>query len=175
MPKHLSTLDKTKKYTLVGISKSGTTSLCKYLASKGFDVDKRDGWFWIKKWREEFGMSQLTKDRVPLIVTRDPVERAWSHYHYMFQTKPVEETDEYIKYIRLEEVSRKSHYIPWLSDWLRRFPDTVIIHYEDFVSLPDFPHENATKVKPEITTGERFKIVDYILAEAEDGKLFDSL
>ena len=31
-------LDKTKRYNIVGVPKCGTTSLCKYLRNKGYDI-----------------------------------------------------------------------------------------------------------------------------------------
>jgi len=158
-------LDKSKKYALVGASKCGTTSFTKYLGQNGYHVEKLDSWLWFPEFIAGVKPGGKFEGYVPIMILRDPVERAWSHYHYMFQNKPVEDTDEHIKKQRLEEVSRKSCYTPWLMKWLEQCDDLRVFWYEDLVSLPDFPHENATVVKPELDDETREKIEEYIMDE----------
>ena len=156
-------LDPDKQYVIVGVSKCGTTSAAKFFSNQGFHVEKRDGWFWQHAYVNDFGISRETKDKIPIVILRDPVERAWSHYHYMFQNKPVDETDDKIKYSRLEEVSRKSYYDKWLNQWEEK--GAHIFWYEDLIKLKGFPHENKTTVKPELTDVDRRLIEAYIKSE----------
>lgn len=162
-PNILSELDKSKVYTIVGVSKCGTTSTQKYLQSLGFSVNKSDGWFDKPKFIENWGKNWSTENRVPLVILRDPVERAWSHYHYMFQNKPVAETDDDIKAERLELVSRLSCYTQWLGEWIDK--GAVVLWYEDLVELPNFPHENKTRMKPELDDTSRALIDNFIMDE----------
>lgn len=161
-------LDRHKAYSIVGVSKSGTTSATKFLTTRGYTVDKCDGWFDKPTFQESYGKTVKTENHTPIIIMRDPVERAWSHYHYMFQNKPVEDTDEHIKKERLEQVSRLSCYTEHVMNWLDVDPDTVIFWYEDLIELDDFPHENKTIVKPELDELNRKYIENYIMDEFHD-------
>ena len=158
-------LDLSKKYVIIGASKCGTTSFARYLGIKGYDVEKLDGWFWQEVMIKSYAAGGY-QGRVPLLVLRDPVERAWSHYHYMFQNKPVEDTDEKIKADRLEFVSRRSYYTKWIHLWLDAGLDECNVYwYEDLCELEDFPHENKTLVKPELDDETRDKIESFIVDE----------
>ncbi len=163
----LSDLDKNKSYILVGVSKCGTTSMVKYLKDNGYDIVKQDGWFWDSKFIDDF-----KHDKTPLIVIRNPIERAWSHYNYSFQNKPEEATPQHIVDRRLEECSRKSAYTYFLARWMEKF-DTVVLRYEEFVDLDDFPHENETKYKPKISNDIAEKIENYMMDELEDKKIYN--
>jgi hypothetical protein len=157
-------LDKDKQYIIVGVSKCGTTSTAKFLSSQGYHIEKRDGWFWQHAYVNDFGKSRETKDKIPIVILRDPVERAWSHYHYMFQNKPVEDTDEKIKNKRLEEVSRLSYYDKWLKQWIDK--GAIVMTYEGLLEMEGFPHENKTKVKPILDDKTRLIIEKYIEEES---------
>ena len=159
----LSELDKKKFYTIVGGSKCGTTSTAKYLQSLGYSIEKADGWFDKPKFIESWANKNNQQHIVPLIILRDPIERAWSHFHYMFQNKPYDETDDKIKAERLEKVSRLSCYTRWLGEWLDL--GAVVLWYEDLIELPNFPHENKTKVKPELDEDTSAMINNFIMDE----------
>lgn len=159
-------------YIIVGVSKCGTTSAHKFFTKRGYSMEKCDGWFHLKDYIDDFGLSHATQNKIPIIILRDPVERAWSHYHYMFQNKPVDETETELKRSRLEQVARKSYYKPWIDAWTKRAHDLgiepVILYYEDLLAVEGFPHENETKVKPEMTDMHRELIESYIALEELD-------
>ena len=156
-------LDKSKQYIIVGVSKCGSTSFHKYLQQNGYNVEKCDGWFHLQEYIEGFGLSPHTKGKVPLVILRDPVERAWSHYHYLFQNKSVEDTPDEIKAKRLEEVSRKSCYTEYLGGWIDK--GAHVFWHEEIKDLPGFPHENKTISKPELDSKTRKYIENYIMDE----------
>ena len=167
----LDELNLTDEYILVGVSKCGTTSTAKFLEGLGYHIDKKDGWFWQKAYAYEFGKSPLTRGKKAIIILRNPIERSWSHYHYMFQNKPVETTTDQIKQQRLEHVSRLSCYDPWLNMWKAYVPDIKVFSYEDIIELDGFPHENKTKVKPMMTPTDMDMIENYIDLELSQPKL----
>ena len=74
-------LDKSKKYSIVGAPKCGTSSFGEYLRQKGFDVTEDELYFTDKK-------NYNQNDREPLVSLRDPVERAWSDYIFFHEIHP---------------------------------------------------------------------------------------
>ena len=167
----LEELNKEDEYVIVGVSKCGTTSTTKFLGDLGYHIEKQDGWFWSKDHIYEFGKSQTTVGKKAIIIIRNPIERAWSHYHYMFKKKPLEDTTEQIKQQRLEYVSRLSCYDPWLNIWKVYVPDLILLTYEDLIGLDGFPHENKTLVKPLMSATDMDMIENYIELELSQPKL----
>jgi hypothetical protein len=159
------------EYIIVGVSKCGTTSATKFLGELGYHIEKQDGWFWSKEFIYEFGNSQKTKGKKAIVIIRNPIERAWSHYHFMFKHKPLADTTDQIKQQRLEHVSRLSAYDPWLNLWKTYVPDLVLLTYEDLIGLAGFPHENKTLVKPMMTPTDMDMIENYIELELSQPKL----
>lgn len=115
-------LDKSRTYIIVGVQKCGTTSLGKYMRDKGFEVIEAERYFLNTGFAENHDYSNYT----PIIVTRNPIERAWSDYKYFEST--------------LERACDNSYYRAGLQMW-----DSLIYSLEYLKTLPDFPHENIGK------------------------------
>ncbi len=138
-------LDKNQKYIIVGIPKCGTTSLGKYLTDKGYDVLERELQFLNINCAENHDYS-----RIPIIVTRNKIERVYSVMTAFNQT--------------LEEACEMSYYQAGIQMW-----DCLIYSLEYLKTLKDFPHENKTMfyrkdrkpIKP-ITSDIRKEITDYL-------------
>ena len=127
-------LDKNIRYEIVGSPKCGTTSLGKYLRGKGYDVLESELTFFdIEK-----AHNHNYWDRTPIIVTRNPIERAYSDYKAFNRT--------------LKESCDWSYFKVCLQMW-----DALIYSLEYLKTIPNFPHENngnrdiiSHKIKKEI-------------------------
>jgi len=69
-----------EKYVIIGFPKCGQMSLIKYLQKQGDEVIRKD-WIWRRTALEE--LKPFFEDGyVPVVITRDPVERIWSGFNY---------------------------------------------------------------------------------------------
>ena len=86
-------MDFSSKYVIVGFPKCGQMSLEKYFIDKGFDIKRHD-----IIWREKAPEIIRTHDlgRIPIIITRDPIEMIWSSYNYW----PYHDSMSFERYLR---------------------------------------------------------------------------
>jgi len=130
-------LDKTQKYCIVGVPKAGTSSLYNYMISKGFDITRRE---------TRCGGCQCAENydhyfRTPILVVRNPIERAWSQY----RDNPS---------ISLKDACDLSFYKAIVPMY-----DALIFSLEYLKTLPDFPHSNITDDKSEMTPEIKQRII----------------
>jgi len=131
-------LDKSIHYVIVGVRKSGTTALFNYMLSLGFMVRKSEFSFQNVNDAESWDYSNFT----PIIIVRNPIERAWTDYNTL-------------GHFNMKEGCDNSYYKSGLQMW-----NALIYSLEDLSRLPDFPHLNQSN-KPSITP----EIKDRILIE----------
>jgi|LWDU01.1.fsa_nt_gi hypothetical protein len=124
-------LDITKKYMIVGVRKSGTQSLKKYLIDKGFNIECFEGRFSLPEYYNTHDYS-----RIPIVILRDPVERAWSDYEYFKEYNPPMNPN------GLSDSIEVSKYDKYLKHW-----DCIIFSLEDLMKLDDFPKININEKK----------------------------
>lgn len=125
-------LDISKKYEIVGVPKCGTSSLGEYMRRLGYDVIESE---------LQFSNPNYKTDRIPIIITRDPVERVWSDFNFFKRSlKESCEWSKYEKYIKL-------------------WHEPVIYTLEELSKLDDFPHHNENIIKPQLDEQTRNKII----------------
>jgi len=91
---------------IVGVKKSGTQSFNRFLLDRGYDVECYEGRFTIPEFYNTHDYS-----RIPLVVIRDPVERAWSDYNYFKDYNPPINTN------GLDDSIEVSNYEKYLKFW----------------------------------------------------------
>lgn len=128
-------LDKSQKYSIVGVPKCGTSSLGEYMRRLGYDVDEMELNFTNPKFAKS-----LT--RIPIIITRDVIDRTWSDYLF-FQRKTVKEACNWSRY----------------EDGINLFKNPIIFKLEDMIKIPDFPHHNENIYKQPLTENIRKEII----------------
>lgn len=134
-------LDKSKKYSIVGSPKCGTSSLGEYLRRLGYDVTEDELYFMDKE-------NYPHKDRIPIVILRDPVERAWSDFNFFGQIHRT-----------IKDSCKWSRY----QDGIKLWDNPIIFYLEDLQKLQDFPHHNENTRKPEMSDNIR-KEIEMILA-----------
>ena len=122
-------LDKTIKYEIIGVPKCGTTSLGEYLIKKGYDVIESEFSFLDIEKAENYNYYW----RTPIIVTRNPIERAWSDYCF-FKRDSIKHACDY------------SFFKAGLQMW-----DSLIYSLEYLKTVKDFPKINNNENKPKLT------------------------
>lgn len=132
-----SDLDIKKKYSIIGSPKCGTSSLGEYMRRLGYDVLEEELHFM------DF-VKARTLDRIPIIILRDPVERAWSDFCHFKDLNPT-----------LEQACRWSRYEEGIKLW----KNPIIFHLEELVKIPEFPHHNENIFKPKLDDENREKIM----------------
>ena len=122
-------LDINQKYDIIGVPKCGTTSLGKYLRDKGYDIiETETNWTQINT-AENYNMFH----RTPIIIVRNPIERAWSDYNNIHTES-------------LKNACDWSYYKAGLQMY-----DALIYSLEYLQTFPDFPKENINNKKPQLT------------------------
>lgn len=124
-------LDITKKYMIVGVRKSGTQSLKKYLIDKGFNIECFEGRFSLPEYYNTHDYS-----RIPIVILRDPVERAWADYEYFKEYNPPMNPN------GLSDSIEVSKYDKYLKYW-----NCIILSLEKLEQLTDFPKVNINEKK----------------------------
>ena len=137
------------KYIIVGFIKCGQMSLVKKLTDEGHDVKK------LECVTHPLGPKMIEKNypgHQVIILMRDPIKRMWSQYLYLKEKRLYTKTfEEYLEWFKPhhfwfnENPIYQSHYAEHLPRWEKMNP--IIYHFEDLIKDPDFPHENATKIK----------------------------
>lgn len=151
------------KYVIIGFPKCGQISLISYLRTNHKDIIvKKDELIWNKNGPEIF-LEKYGERVIPLIITRDPIERMWSSYNY-FQfggddwehghgDPPICEQYTFPKYLNIKGYEHhlgemnpvsQSNYQKWYVHWkdigiIKRFK------LEDLNKKENFPHDNITQ------------------------------
>lgn len=133
----LDKLDKSIHYVIVGVQKSGTSSLYDLMLSMGFIVEKSEFSFLRVEDAENFDYTNFT----PIIIVRNPLERAWSDHNYFKNTSFPDSCD-------------ASFYKAGLQMW-----DSLIYSLEYLKSLPNFPHIRSNNKKKKLTNNIKKKIL----------------
>jgi len=128
-----SDLDKSKKYSIVGSPKCGTSSLGEYMRRLGYDVTEDELYFSDK---EHYPYT----DRIPIIILRDPVERAWSDFNFFSNWHDT-----------LEKACEWSKYEKHTKAW----NNPIIFHLEELQTIKDFPHHNENTTKSSLDDNTR--------------------
>ena len=125
-----SDLDKSKQYSIVGSPKCGTSILGEYMRRNGYDVVEEELNFMDKEYAEKL-------DRIPIIITRDPVERAWSDMSF-FKRDTLEKACEWSRY----------------DEGIKLYNNPIVFKLEELLKLKGFPHhnENITKTSLDMST-----------------------
>ena len=141
------------KYIIVGFIKCGQMSLIKKLKDEGHIVEK------LECVTSPLGPKMIEKNypgHQVIILMRDPVKRMWSQYLYLKEKRLYTKTfEEYLEWFKPhhfwfnENPIYQSHYAEHLPRWKKMNP--IIYHFEDLIKEPNFPHENATKIKFKIS------------------------
>ena len=132
-------LDKSKKYSIVGVPKSGTSSLGEYMRKYKFDVIEDEMWFMDAK--KYYQMDKERLNRIPIIITRNPIERVWSHYYFFKES--------------LKKSCECSKYAKYIKTW----NNPIIFKLECLKKLEDFPHHNENTTKPKLDYTSKVKIM----------------
>ena len=138
------------KYVIIGFPKSGQISLIEYLKAQGNEAEKYD-----MIWHDS--ALEMIRDRYRgfpetrfVIIIRDPIERMWSgyrfwHYHEHMTFEKYTHFYGQSKTLGSENPVIQSNY----TNWLERIEslDPWLVDFEEIVKLPNFPHENKTKLQ----------------------------
>lgn len=138
-------LDKSKRYMIVGSPKSGTNSLMEYMINNGFDIIKNDLAFCNQE-----RVLEEDIDRIPIIVLRNPIERAWSDFNFFDNV-----------HFTLEEACEWSKYEKHIKLW----NNPIIFQFEELIKIKDFPNKNKNLNKKKLDEVTRKKIQNILLEE----------
>lgn len=132
------------KYIIIGGRKCGTTSLEVFLNMQGFNVIRRERLFTnengFKMWKQEFS------DYQPIVIIRNPVNRAYSDWKYAIQEKRTKLN--YRDYCLLEQSGsssgelnpiKQSQFHKWFLKW---DTELEIMTLEDMQNVKGFPKLN---------------------------------
>jgi len=133
------------KYVIIGGRKCGTTSLELFLKMKGYDVVRREQLFTKKDgykiWKHEYS------DREPILILRNPIERAYSDWKYAKQEKRTELN--YRDYCELKNYNpslgelnplKQSKYYNWFKKWDMKI---YIVSLDQMIKTQGFPKLNS--------------------------------
>lgn len=134
-------------YVIVGFPKCGTQSLVEYLHKYKVNILSREAWILLGQQGVEYYKKHCS-EYTPIIVTRSPVERAWSDYWYTIQLNKDEGLTETKRKALLEKVSRDSFYDKNIHFWKKLKP--VMLRFESLMQQVDFPQENQTEYKEKL-------------------------
>jgi len=134
------------KYVIIGARKCGSTSLEVFLNMQGFNVVRREQLFTkhdgMKLFNQEFS------GYTPIVILRNPVERAYSDWKYAIQEKRT--TLNYRDYCNLENYDKglgelnpieQSKYKKWFMNWDMKIQ---IMNLDDMKKVRGFPKLNTT-------------------------------
>jgi len=145
------------KLVIIGFPKCGQHTLNSYLTLKGYHVETNEV-ILLENGYDRLKPKQ--KEMRPVIITRDPVARCWSWYHFNARNpkKPHSWFDgsyeEYLKYDHndkyLGELNpiKQSEYAKWIEPWKKY--DPLIFDMDILKNDPSFRHVYATPNLPEM-------------------------
>lgn len=148
---------------IIGAHKCGTMSLQKYYEAKGNEVIRNTQLF--TRWDGPDVYKRKYKDYLPVVILRDPVERAWADYHHRLRRDMINERifhnyEEYCKnqmddgptmgYLSLGELNiiEISKYQQWLDNWHDINP--LALSLEEMRYDDDFPKVNSGGIYAEM-------------------------
>jgi len=144
---------KCDKVVIVGCQKCGTTSLLKWLQQyfPNENLFRNETWFHRKDGVKEY--LKYCSDYRPVIILRDPVERAWSEYNYQIKRKIYTHSyPDAIEKLGYDEVVGETNpiaqscYLRWIETWMEFRP--IILHLEQMQKILDFPKKNQNEYDP---------------------------
>ena len=156
---------KGNSYVIVGFPKCGTQSLMKYLHKNGIDCLSREAWIFMGQQGIEYYKKHCS-NYAPIIVTRNPVERAWSDYWHTIQLNKDIGLTETTRKKLLEKVSRSSFYDKNIHLWNKLSP--IMLRFESLLEQKDFPQENKTEFKEKLDVPTINIIKGYLKEEREN-------
>ena len=93
---------------------------------------------------------EVLNERQPIIMLRNPIERAWSHFWFLYLKKPIEKTDQFVNETRMMEVCAKSVYKNYLHKFKRWNP--ILLSQEVVKKLDGFPVANKNFTTKRVMT-----------------------
>lgn len=145
----LSKLDITKSYNIIGFMKCGSTLLQEIMIAAGYDVIRHE-WYVVDP-RGLKSHEQLYSDRIPIIMVRNPIARAWSHIHYFGRHNNPQYPKDPIEFINDKRIDPTyfdmnpisvSNYAKHIKRWQHLNP--VIISLEALIhENPELPRINC--------------------------------
>ncbi len=143
---------------IIGAHKCGTTSLQRYYEARGCDVVRNTQLF--TRWDGPEVYTRKYSDRIPVVILRDPIERAWSDYHHRLRRDMIKDDMSYehycktkdimpnpkedpFDYLRLGELNiiEISKYKQWLKNW--HDIDPLVLQLEQMQQQEDFGRVNT--------------------------------
>ena len=141
-----------QKMLIIGAHKCGTTSLQRYYEARGCDVVRNTQLF--TRWDGPEVYKRKYSDRIPVVILRDPIERAWSDYHHRLRRDLIHSDVDYKTYcnrssqpfqnymiqgeLNIIEISK---YKQWLKNWHE--VDPLVLQLEEMIGEVDFPLDNG--------------------------------
>lgn len=150
------------KFVILGFIKCGQNSMAEYLRRRyNLPLIDEEGNRVIKR-REiacrKDAIEEFVRDfdnYTPVFITRNPVQRIWSAYHYLgYNTRM--SFEEYLELDEYNEIHgnmnpiRQSDYNRWIKPFNRYYP--IVVELEEMCKNPNFPRLNITS--PETGYGE---------------------
>jgi len=160
-------MDFESKYVIVGFPKCGQMSLEKYFKDQGYDIQRNDC-IWNSNSLQE--IKDQNPGRIPIIITRDPIDMIWDSYWY-WHYKSLMSFPEYLTY-STERESNLGHENPIdhadYEKHILKFAELnpILFKFNEMIRIPGYPHVNQTDNKPQITPEYR-KMIEKAL---ESGK-----
>jgi hypothetical protein len=130
-----------KRYIIIGSPKCGTRTLLKFLRKRGYDIVARETWC-LKVERAEIFPYDT---HIPILITRNPIERAWSDMQYFYST--------YRDSI-LNNCTMWSEFRMIASMW-----SGICYSLEYVMNLPDMIHMNPTNNKQPMPKDFKEKVI----------------
>lgn len=159
-------IEKGTSYVIVGFPQCGAQSLAEYLHKNGINCLSNEAWILLGEQGIEYYQKHCSEYN-PIIVTRNPVERAWSDYWYTIQLNKDQGLTETLRKALLKKVSGDSFYDRYMGLWIKKF-EPVLLRFESLLQQEDFPQENQTEYKEKLDVTTINIIRGYINEEREN-------
>ena len=153
------------KYVIIGFPKCGQVSLVEWLKKQGHEAIRNDI-IWKIDAVQTIKQNYIDKGYIPIIITRDPVERIWSGFNYWhYRTRGITLPD----YLKMESYNtsigeenpiKQSDYLRYAEPYKKY--NVIIYKLEELQEIPGFPHENKTQKKEPFAPGLR-RMIDEAL------------
>jgi len=152
-------------YVIVGFARCGQNSLEHWLQKRQRNCVKYECMEWEKLGLDE--CKKRHKGKIPIIITRDKADRAWSMYYYASMYVKMSWL-QFLKvpnweYTHVMNPVEFGHYENFINRW--RWEDPVILRFEEIIKDHSLPKINETKGKiPKLSRNNR-KLYYEIYAE----------
>lgn len=135
------------KYIVIGVIKSAQNSMIEYLQKRFGIFTRKDEIIWRKDAVDIYKRKYADYNIRPVIITRDPVKRIWSHFHYFNYSVSLSFEDflkmrGYSIIFGEENPISQSNYTKWIEPFLPYNP--VVVDVDDMQMNPNFPTLNKT-------------------------------